>query len=141
MLFVQIINGKAVKAQTEFPEDRTNFQNRHDWKTFERAMIVAQRLNDNSSIPTPYLAIDNGGNVSPRYDVIERPQIGDKVSYAFNGDYYPDGKIVNISASLRIVTTDTGSKYYRRGQTGRWVKSGGTWSLVQGHRNDKNPSF
>lgn len=87
------------------------------------------------------IVVDNGPHVSPRFSVIEPPKVGDKVSYGFNGDYYPDGEIVKISGkNLRIVTTSTGSKFWRRGNSGRWVMNG-TWSLVPGHRSERNPSF
>ena len=87
-----------------------------------------------------YVAVDSGPNVSPRFDVIKAPRVGDDVSYGFNGDYYPDGKIVKVSKSL-MVTTSTGNVYRRRGKSGSWKMAGGTWSLVPGHRNDKNPCF
>jgi hypothetical protein len=119
---------------------RGAFESRNDWRTFERAKQVAHELNRHRD-SGPFLAIDSGPYVSPRYDVIERPQIGDKVSYSFNGDSYPDGEVVAISESLKLVRTSTGSKYYRRGDTGRWVKAGGTWSLIQGHVNERNPHF
>lgn len=79
-------------------------------------------------------------NCSPRYAVVEVPAVGDEVSYGFNGDYYPDGKVIRVSRTF-VVTTSTGNRYYRRGLTGTWKQSGGTWSLVRGHINERNPSF
>lgn len=76
----------------------------------------------------------------PAIDVVRAPKVGDEVSYGFNGDYYPDGVVTKISASLRRVQTDTGSVYYRRKQTGSWIK-GGQWSLVRGHYNEWNREF
>lgn len=109
-------------------------ENRNDWHTFEAAKEVAAALGPK------YVATDAGGGVSPRYDVQELPQIGDKVSYAFNGDYYPCGVIASISKSLKVITTDEGHKFYRKRETGCW-KYDGTWSLVQGHISRLNPEF
>lgn len=87
------------------------------------------------------IVVDNGPYVCPRFSVIEPPKVGDAVSYAFNGDYYPDGEIVKISGkNLRIVTTSNGSKFWRKGNSGRWIKDG-TWSLVPGHIDRRNPHF
>lgn len=85
------------------------------------------------------LGVDDGPNISPRYKVITQPQVGDQVSYAFNGDYYPDGEIASISTSLRVITTSTGKRYYRRGQSNHWIQTGGTWSLIHGHHDERNP--
>lgn len=135
MLFVKMENGKAVAAAEK------NFDGakcRWDWKSFDEAKKIADDLN---YLNDAYMSIDCGANVSPRYDVIHRPQVGDEISYGFNGDYYPDGKIVKVSASLRVIKSDTGSTYYRQGSSGRWVKQGGTWSMIKGNINRRNPSF
>jgi hypothetical protein len=87
-----------------------------------------------------YIATDAGEYVSPRYDVIAVPTVGSAVSGCFNGDSYPEGVITKISKSLRRVETSTGAVFYRKRQTGCWV-SNGTWSMVSGHRNERNPSF
>lgn len=80
-------------------------------------------------------------NVSPKFSVVPVPAVGDKVSYGFNGDYYPDGEIVRVSKGNLTVTTSGGHRYYRRGNTASWIQAGGTWSLVPGHINERNPSF
>jgi hypothetical protein len=87
-----------------------------------------------------FIGIDNGECVWPRFDVARRPAVGDEVSYAFNGDYYPCGKVAKISDSLRLITTDGGMKFYRRRNSGSWLNRG-TWSLVQGHISRLNPEF
>jgi len=87
-----------------------------------------------------YIATDAGEYVSPRYDVIDLPKIGAEVSYAFNGDYYPCGKIASISKSFKLITTTEGQKFYRRGESGCW-KYNKTWSLVPGHISKLNPEF
>jgi hypothetical protein len=149
MFYVKMQDGKAVAASNEYPgneaiSQRGAFENRNDWPTMERAEQIARELNEAAmqTVAQPFIAIDNGPNVSPRYDVIERPMVGDPVSYSFNGDTYPDGTITKIAgAGFRIVTTDTGSRYYRRGTSGRWVKQGGTWGMVKGHVSTYNREF
>lgn len=108
-------------------------ENRNDWKTFEAAQSVAAHLDG-------HIATDAGPNVSPRYDVIKLPKVGDKVSKAFNGDHYPCGVIVNISKTLKAITTDGGDVFYRVRQTGSW-RNQGTWFLEAGHHSELNPSF
>lgn len=111
-----------------------NKESRWDWRTFEAAKEVAAALGPD------YIATDSGPCVSPRYDVIKLPKVGDKVSYAFNGDYYPCGEIVSVSDSKKLIVTSEGQKFYRRGQSGVW-KYKQTWSLVQGHISRLNPEF
>lgn len=85
------------------------------------------------------IVVDAGPWVSPRFSTIEPPRVGEPVSYGFNGDYYPDGYIVKVGKNYRTVTTSTGARYWRRRETASWVKTGGTWSLVKGHRKERNP--
>jgi len=102
----------------------------------------AQRIADGATKLTGhlYIATDAGEWVSPRYDVVEAPTVGDEVSYAFNGDYYPCGVITAISKSLKLITTSTGRKFYRRRESGSWLNNG-MWSLVSGHHSQINPEF
>lgn len=148
MLYVQIKGGKAVRATTQHPQDWRGWENRNDWHSLEAAQRIADQLNKavgqvEALFGEPrYIAIDHGAHVSPRYDVVEAPQVNEPVSYSFNGDSYPDGKIVSITPrTLRVIKTDTGSVYYRRRNSGIWIKKGGTWSLIKGHHNERNPSF
>jgi hypothetical protein len=106
--------------------------------SFDEATQIASdisKLTGANFIPT-----DAGSSVYPRYDVIELPKVGDKVSYVFNGDRYPCGEIKSISPSLKIITTTTGQAFYRRGRSGAWV-SNCTWSLIPGHVSRWNPEF
>ena len=89
-----------------------------------------------------HIGVDRGPYISPRYDVVEPPRVGEPVSYAFNGDYYPDGVVTHVTkGTFRIVKTDTGSVYYRHKKSGAWIKKGGTWSLVKGHIKRFNREF
>lgn len=131
-------SGQVVATVIEnykYDGDRT-VENRNNWKTLAAAEAVAAALGE------AYVATDSGAHVSPRYDVITRPQVGDKVSYAFNGDSYPCGTITKMSAgpTYRRIETSTGKIFWRRRQSGAWVNDG-TWSLVVGHINKRNPEF
>jgi hypothetical protein len=94
----------------------------------------------------PFIAEDRGGHVSPRYAVIRAFQIGEPVSYGFNGDSYPCGRIVGMSGKggNRIITTRDHNgkerKFWRRDLSGSW-KHDGMWSLMHGWHRDRNPSF
>ena len=129
------IEGKIARVTTEY---LAGAECRWDWKTLEAATAVAAEATELTG--KLHIATDAGSHVSPRFDVVVPPAIGDEVSYAFNGDYYPCGKVKSISKSLRMITTDLGKKFYRRGQTGAWVMDG-MWSLVPGHINRINPEF
>lgn len=65
--------------------------------------------------------------------------VGDEVSYGFNGDWYPDGKIVRISKTGKVITTDSGRRYYRTPRDS--YKSHKTWTLTKGHISEQNPHF
>jgi hypothetical protein len=111
------------------------YTSRWDFKTIEIAQGIAKRLNDQAGKEL-YLATDGGRHISPRYDVIELPQVGDEVSYSFNGDSYPCGTIVKITKTLQIVTSDGKRFMYKNGG---WKHQG--WWLVKGHRYEQNPHF
>ena len=116
--------------------------NRWDIDSFMLAQVLADSASE--LLGVKYLASDSGPNVSPRYDVIEAPKLGDDASRAFNGDYYPVGKIVSISQSMRLIVArdERGleRKFYRRKLSGAWVNKG-MWSLVPGVRSEWNPEF
>lgn len=87
-----------------------------------------------------HVGVDKGDHTWPRFDVVEAPRVGEPVSKGFNGDYYPCGTIVKVSESLRVVTTDNGTTFYRRGKTATWLNNR-TWALVHGHKSERNPHF
>lgn len=141
-------DGALVNVHDSFSHSRSEMErvwaaeatlvNRNDIRSMAHAeQLAAQATEFTGKL---HIAIDRGAHVSPRMDVIRCPALGDKVSYSFNGDSYPDGEITGISPTLKVITTSTGSRYHRRGQTGSWLK-GGTWSLIQGHHDKRNPSF
>lgn len=118
--------------QQEINRERHNFRNMQDAQEFADKLWVRHNVK--------YMPIDNGPYHSPQFSVIVQPQVGDFVSYAFNGDYYPDSEIVRISKTMKRITTASGKQYYRRKQTGSW-KLNRTWTMVKGHHNERNPSF
>ena len=72
--------------------------------------------------------------------VVRAPHVGDLVSRAFNGDYYPEGEIVHVTKGThKVVKTSTGATFYRSINSGAWVSRG--WSLVGGHVSKLNPHF
>jgi hypothetical protein len=110
---------------------------RTDILAFEQATTIAEAATVLRG--TRFLATDSPGTY-PRFDVIEAPAIGDACSYAFNGDYYPDGVVARISPDYRIVTSSTGRRYFRRKLRGAWLHKG-MWSLVAGRISRLNPEF
>lgn len=114
------------------------WQSRWDWKSFEEVQRLAMYIT--AMTGKVHIGTDATESTSPRYDIIEIPKVGDEVSYGFNGDYYPDGVITKITSKLQI-TTSGGGTYRQRKNTGSWIKTGGTWSLVKGHISEQNPHF
>lgn len=107
-------------------------------ESFERAESLAARLTTQEG--KTYLPVDRGEWVWPRYTVIEAPVLGEFCSMGFNGDYYPQGKIVKISKDYRIITLDNGKRFWRRKLSESW-KYDKMWGLVPGNRDERNPSF
>jgi len=93
-----------------------------------------------------WIPVDNGPSVSPRFDVMACPQVGDEVSKGFNGDYFPIGKIISISAAptRRVITVDGPRgklRFYRNKLSSGWTQAGGTWGLVKGVVDRYNQEF
>jgi hypothetical protein len=121
--------------------------NRNDISEYPAApLMLAQQIADSASklMGVPYLATDAGDSVSPRYDVIKAPQIGDQVSRAFNGDYYPCGAVVAIQKNYRRIVVDGSERgrliFARRKESGCWLNKG-MWSLLPGVIKKLNPEF
>jgi len=141
MIYVKMQKGRPVEfAETLTPEQQQDcsWQERWNWKDFETVTTIATYLT--AMTGDIYLPVDRTESTSPRYDVMKAPKVGDQVSYGFNGDYYPDGEIVKITKTYQI-TTSSGNTYRRRKHNAGWLKSGGTWGLVQGHIDEQNPHF
>ena len=121
------------------------WMNRNDIDNMKTAITVARNCTAwaASSTKIVYMADDRGPSVSPRFDVVRAPAVGDDVSKGFNGDYYPVGKIVRMTPiSMRVITVDGPRgklKFWRNGARASWTLSGGTWGLAMGIHNDQNP--
>lgn len=141
MMYFKVVSGKIVEVATKFTatqDDDRAWKSRHDIANFQDAERIAAEITQLTG--RMHLGTDAGDGVWPRFDVIEAPQVGDKVSYSFNGDTYPDGEIVKISNKWQV-TTSTGNKYRRRKNSAGWLRTGGTWSMVAGHHYEQNPHF
>ena len=150
MFYVKFVNNLPTEISKKYPkgddvkfslDKKNSWQTRSDWTSYEEVTRIAMYLT--AMTGKTYLPSDAGSYISPQYDIIEAPKIGDKVSFSFNGDTYPDGTIVKISPNW-MVTTSTGKRYNRsmQGKGGGWRSVGGDiWSLVPGHRYEQNPSF
>ena len=137
MLYALTENG-AVRMLTSEEAKERNYvgtQSRWDWKSYDEVCLIAELASDENTL---YIGVDRGQSVSPRFDVIHAPKVGDDVSMSFNGDTTEDGNVVKISKSKRVITTSTGHRYYRRGSSGVWLLSK-TWVLISGHHHERNP--
>jgi len=121
----------AISNETQWGE---GWVCRNEFKSFEEATRVADAASDFEGID--FIATESNGY----FDVMEVPEVGDPVSYCFNGDSYPCGFIKTISKTLKKITTTDGSEFYRRRNSGTWLKHK-TWSLVGGHHHSQNPHF
>jgi hypothetical protein len=77
----------------------------------------------------------------PTFTVFKMPEVGDKVSFGFNGDWYACGEIAKISKTFKKIATNTGEIFWRNGKGKSWMREGGTWSMTKGHYNERNPHF
>lgn len=139
MLYFKVdTDNQVVAIRHQKPSHHAGWITRHDFESMDHATDIAKSVTQITG--KLHLPVDGGSGVWPRFDVIEAPAVGNDVSYAFNGDYYPCGQIKSISANHRVITTTEGQKFYRRAESGCW-KYNRTWSLVSGHRSELNPSF
>lgn len=152
MLYIRLQCGRPVEISKQHPKCEpsgwinevrklslaTGWMSARDFETFEEASTISKYLT--AMTGNVYLPTDEGSGTYPRYRVIEAPKVGDKVSKGFNGDYYPQGEIVRITPTFRVVTS-TGAVFIRKRQTSAWLTPGGTWGLVSGHVDERNPSF
>ena len=139
MRYIKVRNGLPLEIATELtPEQHRDpeWQNRWDWKDFATVQSLAKYVT--AMTGKTYLPTDAGDSVSPRYDVVEAPCVGDPISYGFNGDYYPCGTIVKITKGWRI-TSSTGKVFNRRKESAGWRMVGGTWGMCAGHIDERNP--
>ena len=141
MRYFQVQDGKLVAAADSLTTDQhqdRSWKCSWDIKDFAMAESLAEQATE--MFGEKFVGADRGAHVAPRYEFTRVPKVGDKVSYSFNGDTYPDGEIVTITNKYQV-TTSTGHKYRRKGLTAAWLRTGGTWCLVEGHHYEQNPHF
>ena len=102
------------------------------FKLVEQAAVFNALLATGESLP-----VDAGEWCSPRFDVIEAPAVGEFVTKAFNGDYYPEGEIVKITATWQIKTS--AGKIFRRHKNSACWKDSNGYGMISGHHDERNP--
>jgi len=118
-------------------EDKRTWVSRWDLNSLEDAQLLADKVT--AFAGKPYIATDAGSSTFPRFDVREAPQVGDKVSYSFNGDSYPCGVITSISKTGKRINTSEGKIFNRYMVTGSYKSH--CWYMVAGHIEERNPHF
>ena len=137
-------NVEAVRDDEEMrnmcAEARREWRSRWDWHKMPDAMAYCEKLAAGATAVTGrlYIASDLGPCVSPRFDVVEAPRVGDAISRSFNGDSYPDGHIVAVSDSLRVITSSSGRKYYKQGARASWKLAKSCFYMIAGHVSEYN---
>jgi len=157
MIYVLFLRGLPVAWTTESPYTGTpklkEYQGKDgkpleydeakttpDYKSKAEVDALALRLTAMSG--KHWIGFDDGPGTSHQFGVMEVPRIGDDVSYGFNGDYRPCGKITKITKGLRITATDEKGHtmvFNRKKETSGWKRVGGTWWLVKGIHDERNP--
>jgi len=149
MLYFRIINDKVTAIAPELTDGQhqdPTWIARHNIRSFEQAQQIAEQATALHAAMLPaaqretFIAVDEGNSRWPQFDVQALPKVGDKVSYAFNGDCYPDGEITKISDSKRVIYTSTGHRFYRWRLSGSWLYDR-MWYLVPGHIREWNPEL
>ena len=144
MFYFRIVNDTVASISGNLTDEQhcdPSWISRHDIRSFEHAEQIASQANAMVGAGTILIPVDRGEGCWPRYDVVQAPKVGEKISLGINGDYYPDGEIVKISGKdHRIVTTSTGRKYYRRRQSSVWIADK-VYAMVHGHISRLNPEF
>lgn len=112
-------------------------QSRWDWDKSDITSVEELAEKATEFTGEKHEAIETG--CRPRYDIIRMPAVGDDISYSFNGDTRPCGQIASVSKTGKLITSTEGHKFYRNGKLGAsWVMNK-TWSMVRGHRDERNP--
>lgn len=140
-MFVKVVNGRVTEVkETLFDTELTDKSWKGRWDFTSLEQVKGYALYVTAITGQTHVGVDRGPNVAPQFDVCRIPHLGDKVSKGFNGDYYPEGEVVKVTKNL-TVTTSTGARFRRVKETSGWRKEGGTWWLVNGHHDERNPHF
>lgn len=132
--------GKVIGVSDVYQKGWTTGRECKSYEDAERlARLATEDFKDKGDV---FLAVDRGSHTWPRYDVVRAPKVGTPVSKSFNGDSYPDGVITKVGGTeCSRIYTSTGSKYNRRRKSATWVINTGTFMMISGHHDERNPSF
>lgn len=125
-------NGKICGVISQSIEGSTA---RGDWHDYSAEQMDALAEEVSEYMGRPFVAVERDGY--PKNDIVPVPRVGDPISYGFNGDYYPCGRISRVSPTGKVITSTQGHKFYRRGKTSKW-RYNKFWSLVRGHISEWN---
>ena len=113
--------------------------NRHDKADAEQHLEERQAADPDAK----FILFNSADEDWPFYEVARLPQVGDEISYGFNGDSYPCGTIIKISKTMKKITGSEGDLFWRDQSPRRrttWRKNK-TWTMTRGHTFKQNPHF
>lgn len=140
-MYVKIVDGRPTEFKNKLEDlDLADKRWKGSWDFKSLDEVKGYALYLTAMTGDSYVGVDRTASVSPQFDVVCVPKVGDAVSKSFNGDSYPDGIVVKVTKNLTVVTS-TGSRYRRFKETSGWRKEGGTWWLINGHHDERNPHF
>lgn len=114
-----------------------NIEVENRFETMAEAEAQAARL---AGLTGDYYFAHETSYVFNPFKVFKAPAVGDLVSMAFNGDYYPCGEIVSVSKTHKKITTSDGRVFWRQGESATWLFAK-TFSLIPGVHDERNPHF
>lgn len=148
MFYIRFKNGLPVEVANTLRKGEvqwartikdTGWRSSKEFATYADAKKIAAYLTFLTG--DTYIGADNeSGSAEAEFKVIKAPSVGDEVSKSFNGDSYPCGVITKITPSW-IITTSTGAKFRRYGESGAWREQGRGFWMIYGHVDERNPHF
>lgn len=122
---------------------RNNSARHGDIRSYDAAKKLAEQITEFTG--ELHIGYEHGDWTSDMFGVIKAPAVGDECSMGFNGDYYPVGRITRITTGWRVYTIDANGKkhtFNRRKNSSSWKEVGSSpFHMVQGHHDERNPSF
>ena len=125
---------KEFADETGTPIKYTRVLDWHDMRDSSKELVTFLAQKATEQFGTLYLPTSRNGS---NFGIVKAPKIGDLVSHYFNGDYTPCGEVVRITPKFTVITS-TGNRFSRNKDTGTWLE-GGTFSLIEGHIDERNP--
>lgn len=119
MLHFKIVNKRVVAIDTGVRNGTYWFNCSHFPDKPYAEMIAMSAMALTTRV---YIAVEYDLSALAKFDVIKLPTIEDVIWYKINNRWYDDGIVSTISNDSRYITTSTGAKYYRKNDTGIWLK-------------------